>query len=519
MKFLGIRNGHDCNIAYSDGTKVKYAKIERNLQIKHYNTASVTGINKSDDVPSLLDHARRIFNIDLKTLDGICISNDFGLHVLDREIQLNENYFLIDKSKNPLWAQFSCPVYRLDHHYSHTLSCWPVVDLDTVDVHFVLDGLGDHGRVSGVFKDQKLVDFVDRNENMGLSVTMEQVGQAIGIEGIVLDIAGKLMALKSFHNVSDEVTEALFNLAEPLTYRHLNQFISLAEALANHVGKPDQRQHLINLSHWLHVFGERKMPDYFSLYADPDSVIAYSGGTAQNTVVNTSLRRRFKNLHIPPHCPDDGLSLGCVEFLRMVFDQPKFDNSNFPYWQSDEPPDSSPTKETMKKTAEMLAKGKIVGWYQGNGEIGPRALGNRSILMDPSLVGGKDKLNARVKKREPYRPFGASILSEYTNDFFDCDYESPYMLYVIDAIDKTMNQSILHVDGTCRIQTVNEQPQYSIYRDLIEEFRRLTGVPMVLNTSLNVNGQPIAAYKADAKKLFDTTELDAVVVGNEILTR
>ena len=519
MKFLGIRNGHDCNIAYSDGTIVRYAKIERNLQIKHYNTASITGINKIDDVPSLLDHARRIFNIDIKTLDGICISNDPGLHRLDREIQLNENYFLIDKSNNPFWDQFSCPVYRLDHHYSHTLSCWPIVDLDTVDVHFVLDGLGDHGRVSGVYKDHKLVDFVDRNENMGLSVTMENVGQAIGIEGIVLDIAGKLMALKSFHNVSDEVTEELFRLATPLTYRHINQFISLAEAVANHIGIPDQKQYLINLSHWLHVFGERKMPDYFSLYANPDSVIAYSGGTAQNTVVNTSLRHRFKNLHIPPHCPDDGLSLGCVEFLRMVFHQPKFDNSNFPYWQSDEAPDSSPTKETIKKTAELLAKGKIIGWYQGNGEIGPRSLGNRSILMDPSLVGGKDRLNANVKRREPYRPFGASILSEYTSDFFDCDYESPYMLYVIDAIDKTMNQSILHVDGTCRIQTVNEEPQYSIYRELIQEFNKLTGIPMVLNTSLNVNGQPIAAFKSDAKKLFDTTELDAIIVGNEITVR
>ena len=139
--------------------------------------------------------------------------------------------------------------------------------------------------------------------------------------------------------------------------------------------------------------------------------------------------------------------------------------------------------------------------------------------MDPSLVGGKDRLNANVKRREPYRPFGASILSEYTSDFFDCDYESPYMLYVIDAIDKTMNQSILHVDGTCRIQTVNEEPQYSIYRELIQEFNKLTGIPMVLNTSLNVNGQPIAAFKSDAKKLFDTTELDAVIVGNEITVR
>jgi carbamoyltransferase len=224
-------------------------------------------------------------------------------------------------------------------------------------------------------------------------------------------------------------------------------------------------------------------------------------------------------MHIPPHCPDDGLSLGCVEFLRKLFCQPKFDNSNFPYWQNDEAPDSTPSAATIEKTSEFLAQGKIVAWYQGNGEIGPRALGNRSILMNPNVENGKDILNSRVKKREEYRPFGASILNEYTSQYFDCDYESPYMLYVIDALDKSQFKPILHVDGTCRIQTVNEQPQYAIYRDLIESFRRKTGIPMVLNTSLNVNGAPIAGYKADAKKLFDTSDLDVLVIGDEIITK
>jgi carbamoyltransferase len=520
MKFLGIRNGHDCNIAYSDGVKVKYAKIERNVQIKHYNTASITGIDKKDDVPELLEHAKTIFGIDLQDLDGICISNDPGLHKLDREIEINEMWFEIDKSKNPIWDQFSCPVYRIDHHYSHTLSCWPLVDLDTVDTHFVFDGLGDHARVSGVFRNDTMLDYIDRYENNGLSVTMEQVGQQIGIEGIVLDIAGKLMALKSFHNIPDELTSQLMQLSEPLRYRHLNQFIELTKQAQRALSQlPDNKQQLINLSHLLHVFGEHKLPDYFSLYAKNNDIITYSGGTAQNTVVNTQLKKRFNNIYIPPHCPDDGLSLGCVEFLRKQFSQGKFDNSNFPYWQSDEAPDSAPTKSTINKTAELLAQGKIVGWYQGNGEIGPRALGNRSILMDPSVKNGKDILNAKVKKREEYRPFGASILSEYANQHFDCDYESPYMLYVIDALSKTDFPSVLHVDHTCRIQTVNEEPQYGIYRDLIENFRQKTGIPMVLNTSLNVNGKPIAGYKQDAIKLFNSSEMDAVVIGNEILVK
>lgn len=519
MKFLGIRNGHDCNIAYSDGIKVKYAKIERNVQKKHYNTASITAGDKKDDVPELLQHAKDIFNIDLQELDAICISNDSGLHKLDRDIQLNELWFEVNK-KGTLWDQFKCPVFRIDHHYSHTLSCWPLVDLDTVKTHFVFDGLGDHQRISGIFRDKKLIEYVDRFENHGLSVTMEQIGQQIGIEGIVLDIAGKLMALKSFHHVPDNLTKQLMEITKFLKYRHLNQFIELTKYAQQHImPKPSEKQQLVNLAYLLHVFGEEKLPTYFEEFAHPLDVITYSGGTAQNTVVNTSVRKVFKNIHIPPHCPDDGLSLGCVEFLRDMYDQPKFDNSNFPYWQSDEAPDSMPTKETIQKTAEYLAEGKIVGWYQGNGEIGPRALGNRSILMDPSIKNGKDILNQRVKKREEYRPFGASILNEYTSEHFDCDYESPYMLYVIDALSKTDFPSVLHVDYTCRIQTVNEQPQYAIYRDLIESFRKLTGIPMVLNTSLNVNGAPIAGYTKDAKTLFNNSDLDVLVIGNDIMIK
>jgi carbamoyltransferase len=516
MKFLGIRNGHDCNVSYSDGRQVKYAKIERNVQIKHYHTGSITG-DKTDDMPSLLKHAETIFGIDLQDLDAICMTSDPGLHPLDREITVYENWFEVDKSKNPFWDQFKCPVYNLNHHYTHTLSCWPLVDLDTVDTHFVGDGLGDHGRVSGVYKNDKLIEYVDRTENYGLSVTMEQVGQQIGIEGIVLDIAGKLMALKSFHNVPYELERLLMQNAEPLRYRHLNQFIEFTKQAQGMINPlPDQKQQLINLAHLLHVFGEEKLPDYFNLYAGVNDIITYSGGTAQNTVVNTKVKERFQNIHIPPHCPDDGLSLGCIEFLRKKYDQEKFDNSNFPYWQSDEAPDSMPSTSTIEKTAELLAQGKIVGWYQGNGEIGPRALGNRSILMNPAIQDGKDILNAKVKKREEYRPFGASILSEYTKDHFACDYESPYMLYVIDALSKTDFPSVLHVDHTCRIQTVNEEPQYAIYRDLIESFRKKTGVPMVLNTSLNVNGKPIAGYASDAIKLFETSEMDAVVIGDEI---
>jgi carbamoyltransferase len=117
-----------------------------------------------------------------------------------------------------------------------------------------------------------------------------------------------------------------------------------------------------------------------------------------------------------------------VEFLRIYFNQDKFNINEYPYWQSDISPNNNPSIETIKKTARFLYEGKIVGWYQGNGEIGSRALGNRSILMDPSVKNGKELLNQKVKHREGFRPFGASILREEVSNYFNWDQESPYII-------------------------------------------------------------------------------------------
>ena len=173
-----------------------------------------------------------------------------------------------------------------------------------------------------------------------------------------------------------------------------------------------------------------------------------------------------------------------------------------------------PSASTTKEVAQLLASGKIIGWYQGHGECGPRALGNRSILMNPALKDGKETLNDRVKHREWFRPFGASILEEKVSDYFDWNQPSPYMLYVMDVLDKESFPAITHVDGTCRPQTVT--PEQEDYYNLISEFENLTGVPMVLNTSLNNGGKAICGNILDAMELLCKSEMDALVVGNTI---
>ena len=164
-----------------------------------------------------------------------------------------------------------------------------------------------------------------------------------------------------------------------------------------------------------------------------------------------------------------------------------------------------PTKETIEKAANLLSQGKIIAWYQGQGEVGPRALGNRSILMDPRIKNGKQLIN-KIKKRENYRPFGASILHDKANTVFKEYYDSPYMTYVSDISNEY--ESIRHVDGTCRYQSVYSGHFY----DLINTFNKITGCPIVLNTSLNINGEPIVCAPDDAISTFYNSKIDVLII-------
>jgi carbamoyltransferase len=268
-----------------------------------------------------------------------------------------------------------------------------------------------------------------------------------------------------------------------------------------------------NLLTWISTVHERAgdaLLDYFKKYADKTDVISYTGGVAQNVIWNTKLKNYFPNLIIPPHCADDGLSLGAIEWLRIKHNLPKFTLENFPFCQTDILPEFKLTEDAINTSAKLLSTGKTVAWYQGHGELGPRALGNRSIFLDPRIVNGKEIVNL-IKNRETYRPFGAVVLEEH-KDIFNLKYENPYMLYVGES-DINKFPSITHIDNTCRIQTVkNENTEL---RKLLEKFYEITGCPVLLNTSLNLAGKPIAGNPRDAVELFYNSTLDSLFVGND----
>ena len=496
MKFLGIRlDEHDSNITYTDGVNVKYFKPERNNQIKHF------GYN---NLSAWLE-AEKILDFKLSEIDAIALVIDVFRHPWCKREDPEALYESITIPVEP-FKDLKCPVYRVDHHYAHSLSCWPLKDNSATD--FVLDGFGDLYRSCSVFSRNKMMDVYTLETMFSFGKFLANFGQHIGVLGIGDDAAGKLMALKQFGNVNHKF------------YNHLQQYelkdsknIFDWHAFEKIVGSKLAAQYqYLDFLRTVHDYMEEAFPKFFLKHAHPTNVITYSGGIAQNVCINSKLKKHFPKIIIPPHCNDEGLTLGCVEFLRQLYEQPKFDNKNFPYWQSDEAPIKGPSEKTIRDTAQDLAKGKIVGWYQGHGEIGPRALGNRSILMSPEVKNGKSILNDRVKHREDYRPFAASIKIERTKEFFDWEGESPFMLYSVKFKDKIFNP-ISHIDGTSRIQTVTSDQWY--YNELLNEFEKITGLPMLLNTSLNDNGKPIAGKPADALALLKNSDIDSMVIGDK----
>jgi carbamoyltransferase len=250
----------------------------------------------------------------------------------------------------------------------------------------------------------------------------------------------------------------------------------------------------------------------------PDN-LCLSGGSLLNCVSNTRIKNDgvFKKVHHFPACGDDGIAVGAALYLtHHHLDIPR------PTYTSDEICYLGKKYDTVEPdyatVANMLANGKIVAWFMGSSEFGPRALGNRSILADPRNYHNRELINFMIKDREWYRPFAPSVLEEEYKNWFDLKDSSPYMLYTANVLKPKEVPAITHIDGTARPQTVNEQHNKHYYR-LIKEFYKQTTVPMLLNTSLNGKDAPILETEQDALEFFYTSQVDALVLNGKLLSK
>jgi carbamoyltransferase len=271
--------------------------------------------------------------------------------------------------------------------------------------------------------------------------------------------------------------------------------------------------------------------------------LALAGGCAMNSVANGKIfdRTDFKNVYIQSAAGDAGGAIGAAYFVwNQVLQQPRTFSMHHSYWgpgfspeqigaavsaRSSDLASADCTVEICEEiplidtVASAISEGKVIGWFQGRMEWGPRALGNRSILGDPRRADMKDILNLKIKRRESFRPFAPSILREATPEWFETDYDVPFMLQVFQIREQKQSEipAVTHVNGSGRLQTVTESQNARYYR-LIRRFGELTGVPILLNTSFNEN-EPVVCRPEEALDCFLRTKMDVLVLGDCLIQR
>src|SRR5436190_132224 len=267
--------------------------------------------------------------------------------------------------------------------------------------------------------------------------------------------------------------------------------------------------------------------------------LCMAGGVALNCVANGRIAREagFENIWIQPAAGDDGNAIGCAYYGHLAVQRNKRSFvMNHAYtgveYKDDEVQRAAGKRlarlQTVSKAstnicaeaAELLSHGHVLGWFQGRSEFGPRALGTRSIIADPRNAEMKDKLNLRVKHRQAFRPFAPIVIAERATEVFEGEEESPFMLLVKAVRPQWRDKipAIVHVDGTARVQTVRKDNNQRLYA-LLEEFNAITGVPVLLNTSFNVKGEPMVETPEDAMKCFLSTGLDYLVLHDIVIAK
>ena len=487
MKLVGLGlTMHDSSIAAYNKGKFLYRKAERQFNSKH----AFGGIKWAQSVIKEWDMQDAVF-----AQAGWLKGRNVNQVVNDQNI--------------------------LDHHYAHAMSC-----THKHEKHYVADALSlgpadnsqEQEAYSGMIIDDKITrvekyaipsvlrpavwseffeheielrNFYKKIQSQDINL-VEWAKQMYATEMTdehwvnfvkTIDLPGKIMGLQAYGNPNPLQIELWFN----------NQYPRVTAFHSTNSETPT-----INTISTLHKFCEQSI-----INDAPQGSFGYSGGVAQNVVINRALIDAGYKPDVYPWAYDGGCSIGALNYLLDQHDIPRYND----WVQDDIAPETTPILSTIKRVAELIAQNKVVGWYQGHGEVGPRALGNRSILFNPTHKDGKATIN-KVKQREWWRPFGASVKEDQTDKFFDIPV-SRHML-INSNVKYSGIPAVTHVDGTCRHQTVPQENE--VYYGLLDEVEKLIDVPIVGNTSLNIKGKPIVATIEDAKKI----KLDAICIGNEL---
>ena len=431
----------------------------------------------------------------------------------------------------PLKAQW----HYVEHHISHAASAFHPSPFNSAAV-LTLDGRGELATTTyNIGRGTDLTRTGQVNMPHSLGLLYERVTSYLGF--LHSSDEYKVMALASYGK-----PEFVNDFREMIQIGQNGQYTITNERFEERFGPARLRheeftKHHFNIAHSLQAVLEERvleLVDWFYKETKEEN-LCMAGGVALNCVLNAKIRDKsaFKNVWVQPAAGDTGTALGAAIWVDAK--ERKSTHKDFEmihaYWgpeYTDEEIEKFikwakvPYKKldnVAEQTAEILAQDKIIGWYQGRMEFGPRALGSRSILASPINPEMQARLN-EVKDREDFRPVAPVVLEEDAGEWFENAEYSPFMLFVYnvkaDKADKI--PAVRHVDGTARIQTVNEQ-QHKRYYDLLKAFKARTGVPVLVNTSFNTLGKPIVCSPRDAIECFWTSPFDALIIGSYLIEK
>ncbi|MCE3228016.1 MAG: carbamoyltransferase [Bacteroidetes bacterium] len=533
-----------------DGELIAAAQEERFTRIKHDPALPVNAFK----------FCLKQADLSIDKIDAIAYYED-PVKKLSRQLWCGADYFneafthKMDPSKPEREIReilgFGGKIEFVDHHLSHAASSYYFSGFKSAAL-LTMDGVGEWATTTyGIAKDRSidLFEEVHFPDSVGLlySTITSYLGFGVNSgEYKVMGLApyGEPLYIDKLYELIQLKEKGQYKLnLEYFDFIRGNTMFSgkLAELMGQPVRKKESEllKFHLDVAKSLQVVLEQILLEkakYLHSVTGEDN-LCMAGGVALNCVANGKLLREgpFKKMFVQPASNDAGGALGAAAHayakhsgnniksapLRSVFLGPEYTNADIRNLLDATSLNSvsyETTEEMQKATAQRLAKGKVIGWFQGRMEFGPRALGGRSILADPRNPEMRDRINAMVKKREAFRPFAPAILEDKTKKYFDLSHSSPFMLETCQVVSEESLPAITHVDKSARVQTVNEKDN-PCFAGLLAEFEKLTGCPILLNTSFNVRGEPIVCTPADAFLCFVNTDIDCLVLGNTIIDR
>ncbi len=576
MNILGININHaDASACLVVNGEIIFAiEEERFTRIKHYSNFPLNSINACLENGNLslrdIDYIAVNYNpkANLQAKLIYMTKNIFSVHGMKKLINFRKKLFLDDDLSNFLKKNnFSGKFINIEHHTSHIASSYLISGFNN-SIGLSIDGFGDFTSTASFLCDNNNIRTIKRvTFPHSLGILYQALTQFLGFKNYgdeykVMGLAsyGKPKYIEEFSSLIKYDSKDYFKLNLNYFTHHNNPNFSFKfkdgipyfENLFNEnfyslfgenfKSKTISEAHYNLASTLQHVFEDIIFKILNSLYEEFQiNNLCLAGGCALNSRFNGKIleKTKFKNIFIQPNASDGGGSLGAAIYLASLKDK-KFNNFNFNNAYlgtsyTNKYIEENVIKKKVKGTkfnykyleedelnsfvCKQLVDSGIVGWFKGRCEWGPRALGNRSILADPRNPKIKDIINEKIKRRESFRPFAPSVIEDKARDYFDLNYSSPHMLFVVNAKNniKTTLPAVVHVDNTCRVQTVSKKFNTVFYK-LIKKFEEMTTIPVLLNTSFNEN-EPIVQKPEEAFDCFERTKMDCLVLENWVIFR